>query len=87
MKYKKYLEEWKYMHPFATCYYCGGYATTWDHVVPLSKGGPDLPHNKVRCCDDCNQLKSNENIEKFRRRLSWFWFDSCDGLMFYGETI
>lgn len=49
------------------CWYCKGdyefdkrLDRTKDHVVPLSKGGRDVKENRVSCCYDCNQWKSDK---------------------------
>jgi 5-methylcytosine-specific restriction endonuclease McrA len=39
------------------CHYCGGTATTADHVVPKSKGGPSDLWNLVAACRPCNSAK------------------------------
>lgn len=41
------------------CGYCGGTATTIDHVLPRSRGGADTWENLVACCLKCNNLKSD----------------------------
>lgn len=41
------------------CGYCGGTATTIDHVVPRSRGGRNTWVNTVAACDGCNQVKGN----------------------------
>jgi 5-methylcytosine-specific restriction endonuclease McrA len=41
------------------CRYCGGHATTADHVVPRSKGGTDSMHNLVAACRSCNGSKGD----------------------------
>lgn len=45
------------------CYYCGaklnGYNATYDHIIPLSKGGADTFANLVWCCKKCNQRKGS----------------------------
>lgn len=38
---------------------------TLDHVVPLSKGGPDTIHNTVAACMGCNQAKADLSAEAF----------------------
>jgi 5-methylcytosine-specific restriction endonuclease McrA len=44
----------------ATCQYCGGPATTVDHVVAHSKGGDFWdPANLVAACASCNYSKSD----------------------------
>jgi hypothetical protein len=42
-----------------TCQYCGGDATTVDHVIPISRGGNDYPDNLVAACTRCNYSKSD----------------------------
>ena len=42
-----------------TCQYCGMDANTVDHVVPISKGGNDMPDNLVAACARCNYSKSD----------------------------
>ena len=41
------------------CGYCGGHATTVDHVRPRSRGGANTWINTVASCDPCNQRKGN----------------------------
>lgn len=48
------------------CVYCGSPAREFDHVIPVSRGGPDEPSNKVPCCRSCNSSK--------RRRTPDEWF-------------
>lgn len=56
------------------CRYCGGHATTTDHIVPKSKGGTDTWENLVACCRSCNGSKGNRSapkpIERPRPRFS-----------------
>lgn len=51
-------------HEKLPCFYCGKLVdrdeATIDHVVPLSKGGPNAPGNKVIACHKCNQAKADE---------------------------
>lgn len=42
------------------CVYCGRYADTVDHVVPVSKGGADTAENLRAACKECNGSKSNK---------------------------
>jgi hypothetical protein len=51
------------------CSYCGrigngldpdGRAWHIDHVIPISKGGPDQPDNLVKSCVTCNTSKNTE---------------------------
>ncbi|MEV4618508.1 HNH endonuclease [Asanoa sp. NPDC049573] len=41
------------------CAYCGGHASTVDHVLPRSRGGRNLWTNTVAACDGCNQRKGD----------------------------
>ncbi len=44
----------------ATCHYCEAVATTWDHIVPRSAGGPGAMPNLVPACLKCNQAKADQ---------------------------
>jgi 5-methylcytosine-specific restriction endonuclease McrA len=44
-----------------TCRYCGGPATTADHVVPLRHGGANTEDNLVASCIGCNVARSNRS--------------------------
>lgn len=41
------------------CGYCGGTATTVDHINPASRGGRNTWLNTVAACDPCNQAKGD----------------------------
>ena len=41
------------------CAYCGGSATTIDHINPRSRGGEDTWENLVACCLRCNNVKGD----------------------------
>jgi 5-methylcytosine-specific restriction endonuclease McrA len=44
-----------------TCQYCGKRgASTFDHIIPLSKGGSRGSSNVTLACADCNGKKGNE---------------------------
>ncbi|WP_233468336.1 HNH endonuclease [Zooshikella ganghwensis] len=49
------------------CMYCGTQHThaelTRDHVIPRSKGGPDIWENVVAACRRCNQFKADRTPE------------------------
>ncbi len=47
------------MAEVSDCAYCGMLAVPphMDHVVPISRGGPDDPRNKVLACGRCNLSK------------------------------
>ncbi len=41
------------------CGYCGGHASTIDHVLPRSRGGRNTWSNTIAACDGCNQRKGD----------------------------
>ena len=55
------------------CFYCGRTLRprewTLDHVVPVARGGSDLPSNLVACCHTCNSTKSHLPAEEFLHAL------------------
>jgi len=45
------------------CIYCGSTENlSLDHIIPLSKGGPDIISNQVFACRSCNSSKGNKDI-------------------------
>lgn len=52
-----------------TCAYCGKRATTIDHVVPRSKGGPHRWENVVAACERCNGKKGDRTLAQLRWTL------------------
>ena len=57
------------------CWYCGrelnATNTTFDHVIPQSKGGSNSESNKVACCRSCNTSKGTSSLDTFRLRLGF----------------
>jgi len=51
------------------CAYCGGAATTVDHVLPRSRGGTDTWLNLVACCLRCNGIKGNRTPTEMGWRM------------------
>jgi 5-methylcytosine-specific restriction endonuclease McrA len=49
------------------CAYCRRSATTVDHVLPRSRGGPDSWENLVACCVRCNNAKGDRTPDE----LGW----------------
>lgn len=51
------------------CYYCNTPLTeknrTIDHMIPLSRGGPNRKENRVWCCRECNANKMDMTVEEF----------------------
>jgi 5-methylcytosine-specific restriction endonuclease McrA len=41
------------------CALCGGKATTGDHIIPKSRGGPTVLENYQALCHSCNSAKGN----------------------------
>jgi 5-methylcytosine-specific restriction endonuclease McrA len=41
------------------CGYCGGHATTVDHILPRSRGGRNTWLNTIAACGGCNQRKGD----------------------------
>jgi 5-methylcytosine-specific restriction endonuclease McrA len=51
------------------CAYCGGRATTVDHVLPASRGGGWTWLNTVAACRPCNSRKADRTPAEARMRL------------------
>lgn len=52
------------------CFYCGADGELHDdHVVPRSRGGPDIPHNIVKACPKCNCAKNDRLPSEWRSDL------------------
>lgn len=44
------------------CAYCGGTdSLQWEHIIPKSRGGPDIMDNMVQACPKCNLSKSDKD--------------------------
>ncbi|WJH36916.1 HNH endonuclease [Paenibacillus sp. CC-CFT747] len=48
-----------------TCFFCGEYGNTIDHLVPRSKSGHTTPINCVCACHLCNQSKASRDLDDF----------------------
>ena len=51
------------------CAYCGGAATSLDHVVPRSRGGSHAWENVVAACGRCNHAKADRAVAEMGWRL------------------
>ncbi|MGA8116664.1 MAG: HNH endonuclease [Actinocatenispora sp.] len=51
------------------CGYCGGTASTIDHVLPRSRGGRNTWLNTVAACGGCNQRKGDRTPAEARMPL------------------
>ncbi len=49
------------------CFYCGGCADTWDHIVPRKLHGNDSITNLVPACRSCNSAKGKKTLSEYRR--------------------
>jgi len=68
------IRSWVRAHrePLGPCYLCGGTAEALDHVVPLARGGSNLPDNLKPICRHCNSRKgahllSELDLSQFQR--------------------
>ncbi|GIP37163.1 hypothetical protein J31TS4_04430 [Paenibacillus sp. J31TS4] len=48
-----------------TCFFCGEYGDTIDHLLPRAKGGHTTPVNCVCACSICNQSKADRHLDDF----------------------
>jgi 5-methylcytosine-specific restriction endonuclease McrA len=51
------------------CVYCGGVATSIDHVVPRSRGGTHTWDNVVAACRRCNHTKADRSLAELGWKL------------------
>jgi 5-methylcytosine-specific restriction endonuclease McrA len=51
------------------CAYCGGHATTIDHILPRSRGGKNTWKNTAAACGPCNQRKGDRTPAEARMPL------------------
>jgi hypothetical protein len=55
------------------CIYCGiEDRLTLEHILPTSRGGPDIPDNAVWVCGNCNSSKGS------KRLYEWYGLSSKD---------
>lgn len=47
-----------------TCQYCGGRATTVDHIIPRSRRGKSTWDNMVGACEACNMRKGDRTPQQ-----------------------
>jgi 5-methylcytosine-specific restriction endonuclease McrA len=53
------------------CAYCGGSASSIDHVLPRSRGGRHSWDNVVAACHRCNRMKADRTPADLGWRLRW----------------
>ncbi len=57
------------------CIYCGAKKDlSYDHLIPLSRGGPDIPDNLVMACKSCNSSKGARGL------YEWFGLNGRDAV-------
>ena len=49
------------------CHWCGGWANTVDHVIPIVEGGRNELSNYVAACKSCNSRRSMQLVNERRR--------------------
>lgn len=58
------------------CAYCEGFATSVDHVIPISNGGLHKMDNLVAACSQCQAVKSNLELHDFIEKYKeWARYD------------
>jgi hypothetical protein len=57
------------LNNITTCGYCGGFAKTIDHIIPVSKGGTNDLQNLTMACSKCNSLKNDFTVDAFFSRI------------------
>ncbi len=58
-----------------TCVYCGGVATTMDHVRPKALGGKHTWQNIVAACRKCNGKKGHRTLDELGWKLPFKPFE------------
>lgn len=53
-----------------TCYFCGQYGDTIDHLLPRAKGGHTTPVNCVCACNECNHSKADRDLDEFTESIA-----------------
>ena len=51
------------------CAYCSASSEQIDHIIPISKGGLHDISNVVGACKPCNLMKSDKDVETFKKQL------------------
>jgi hypothetical protein len=61
------IREWLHEREYPDeCIYCGAKTKlTVEHMIPLSRGGPDHPDNAVMVCQHCNSIKKDRRLYEF----------------------
>lgn len=83
------VREFVYHRDGGLCFYCetevSPFRAQVDHVVPISKGGPNEVANLALSCGPCNIKKGARNVEEYigdLRHRAWELLEQA-GLAFY----
>lgn len=75
MNISNYMRNYAIMRTYGRCAYCGcnimqekQHGATFDHVLPVVKGGATAKENLLLCCFNCNQAKGSLTLEEFREK-------------------
>jgi 5-methylcytosine-specific restriction endonuclease McrA len=75
------------------CCYCGSHVrdhdATRDHIVPVSKGGPNIWTNCVTSCKPCNNYKDDKSLEQAGLQLLYVPYvpDRAEALILANRNI
>lgn len=68
---REYIKE----HDKNECIYCGSQEKlTLEHILPTSRGGPNIPENAVWVCKTCNSSKGANRL------YEWYGLDNNDNI-------
>jgi len=76
-----------------TCCYCGlrypAHKLSRDHIVPVSRGGPDTWMNCVTACKSCNNRKDDRLVEECGMALLYVPYipNRAEGLILEGRSL
>lgn len=76
-----------------TCCYCGNRYQraflTREHIVPVSRGGPNTWMNCATACKHCNNLKGNRTLEEIGWKLLYVPYipNQAEALILAGRNI
>lgn len=58
----KYIRDMRWEEYDGLCAYCGSLAETFDHIIPVSKGGKNQAWNIAPACRSCNSSKQDTDL-------------------------
>lgn len=68
VQWSSFVMDWLKQHDQSdTCVYCGSRENILpDHLIPLSRGGPDAIENRVNVCSNCKADKNSRRIYEWK---------------------